>query len=173
MEIVSIFARKLFAFRYKNETDNELKRLLDLWNDVGYLYNFVGQNKKDITNGKSVEAVVNQIIYNANEIDDTLNECSKGGRSLDEFFKPLDNNEFRVVTLSKQKGRKNYLRIYALKIDTDFYVITGGAIKFTHLMNDRPHTKEELSKIAKCQSYLKENGVSDIDSFFELLNETQ
>lgn len=34
MKIVRIFAEKLFAFKYQNEADNELRRLLTLWNDT-------------------------------------------------------------------------------------------------------------------------------------------
>src|SRR5690606_7035750 len=107
---------------------------------------------------KTVEKVVNEIISNANEIDDTLHELSEDNmRKLDEFFKPLNNQEYKIVELSKQKGRKNYLRIYALRIDTNCFVITGGAIKFTHLMAEREHTRMELEKINHCRDYLKSN----------------
>ena len=71
----------------------------------------------------------------------------------------------------RQKGRKNYLRIYALRIDKNCFVITGGAIKFTHLMQDRKHTQLELNKIEMCRNYLKENGIIDADSFYEFLNQ--
>ncbi len=87
------------------------------------------------------------------------------------FFKSLHNQEYKPKPVSKQKGRKSYLRIYALKIDTNCYVITGGAIKFILLMEERLHTKQELIKIEKCRNYLKENGVLDIDSFYEFLEE--
>jgi hypothetical protein len=43
------------------------------------------------------------------------------------------------------------LRLYALKIDKDCFVITGGAIKVSQKM--------------------QENGVFDSESFFELLSE--
>ncbi|MCU0328251.1 MAG: hypothetical protein MUE53_04605 [Chitinophagales bacterium] len=83
----------------------------------------------------------------------------------------MDNQEYHIVELSKQKGRKNYLRIFAIKIDKNCFVITGGAIKFHHLNKDRPHTLREMQKLSRCRDYLKENRVFDADSFYEFINE--
>ncbi len=172
MKIVRIFADQLFSFHYDSETNNELHRLLTLWNDIEYLYQFVVQNKKDAPKNISIEALVSQLIDNANDIDDTLYEISNTPeKCLEEFFKPLDNQEYKIVELSKQKARKNYLRLYAIRIDKNCFVITGGAIKFHHLNKDRKHTQKEMQKINKCRDYLKGNGVFDSDSFYEFLKE--
>jgi hypothetical protein len=174
MKIDSIFDKKLFAIRYKGEKQNELRRLLNLWNDMYYLHQFIKENIADKPKNITIENLISQISDNANEIDDALNELSMNtGKSLDSFFKPLDNNEYRLdIILSKQKARNNYLRIYAIKVFSNCYMITGGAIKFTLKMPDRPHTKKELIKIEQCKNYLKENGVIDDESFFEFLTET-
>jgi len=172
MKIVRIFADQLFAFHYENETDNELRRLLNQWNDTLHLFQFVTQNKDDIPKNVPVQTLINELIDNANDIDDTLNEITADlSRSLEEFFKPLDNQEYHIVELSKQKGRKSHLRIYAIRIDKNCFVITGGAIKFHHLNKQRPHTQKEMEKIEKCRDYLKNNSVYDADSFYEFLNE--
>lgn len=173
MEIDSIFEKKLFAFRYKNEKQNELRRLLNLWNDVSYLYEFIKENIADKPKNISIEKLITQISDDANEIDDVLYELTTSKvKNLDSFFKPLDNNEYRLdVRLSKQKGRNNYLRIYAIKLASNCYLITGGAIKFTLKMQGRAHTEKELTKIEQCKNYLKDNGVIDYESFFELLTE--
>lgn len=172
MKIVRIFADQLFAFQYEGEKLNELLKLLRKWNDTIYLFEFLKQNKADIPKQLSMMKAVNQLIDDANEIDQTLLTISKKPkRKLEEFFKPLDNQEYQIVSLSKQKGRKNYLRLYAIKIDDNCFVITGGAIKFHHLMEDRPHTLKELEKINRCRDFFKNNGIFDSDSFFEFLNE--
>ena len=172
MKIIRIFADQLFAFHYKNEADNELRRLLNQWNDTAYLYQFVTQHKTDAPKSGPVQTLIKQLIDNANDIDDTLNEISTDpSRSLEEFFKPLDNQEYHIVELSKQKGRKNYLRIYAIRIDKNCFVITGGTIKFHHLNKQRTHTQKEMENIDKCRDYLKANNVFDADSFYEFLNE--
>lgn len=173
MKIVDIFAnRKLHAFHYDGQDENELDRLLSLWNDTEYLYEFVKTHQNDVPKDVPIYKLINQITDDANIIDDTLLEIAQDdGRDLDEFFRPLYNQEYRVVELSLQKGRVRYLRLYALRIDRDIFVITGGAIKFTHLINDRPHTLHEFNKLKQCQAYLKEQGVFDNDSFFEFINQ--
>ncbi|MFZ4796852.1 MAG: hypothetical protein ACOYMA_05120 [Bacteroidia bacterium] len=173
MKIVDIFAPHLFAFHYKNEKENELSRLLNLWNNPIWLTEFILQHKADIGN-IDYDDLIENLIDDANEIDDIINEgATKGGMSLDDFFKTLDNLEYKQIPLSRRKGRKNYLRLYALKIENNCYVITGGGIKFekVHKMQDRPHLNQELIKFEKCKAFLKENGVSDYDSFYEFLNE--
>lgn len=174
MKIVCIFADQLFAFHHKNEADNELHKLLTLWSDTAFLYQFLTQHKADAPKNVNILTLINQLIDDANDIDDTLNEISTNSdRNLDEFFKPLHNQEYRIVVLSKQKGRKSYLRLYAIRIDKNCFVITGGAIKFHHLNKDRPHTRKEMEKMEKCRNYLKDNGVFDADSFYEFLKEQQ
>jgi hypothetical protein len=171
MKIIRIFEDKLFSFQYENEEENEYDRLIELWSDTLYLYEFLKENKQDLPKGYSIESLINQIVENSNRIDDVLlNGVENNNFEL--FFKSLNNQEYKTKILSKQKGRKSYLRIYALKIDTNCYVITGGAIKFTLLMEERLHTKNELAKIEKCRNYLKENGVTDTDSFYEFLEES-
>lgn len=174
MKIVRIFGDQLFTFHFNDEKMNELQRLLTLWNDTAYLYKFVTENRLDVPKDEPIPSLVLQLNENANEIDDILNEISSDSRrSLDEFFKPLDNKEYHIVELSKQKGRKNYLRLFAIRIDTNCFIITGGAIKFHHLNKDRLHTHKEMQKIDRCRDYLKNNNVFDSDSFYEFLNEQQ
>jgi len=86
------------------------------------------------------------------------------------FFAPLNNFQYKFRILAEQKGRENYLRVYALKIDDNCFVITCGAIKFTHLMEDRIHTREELIKNTQCRDYLLSENIFDITSFKDLLN---
>lgn len=172
MKIVNIFAYRLFAFHYEGELDNEYDRLMDLWYNAEYVYDFVKANKNDIPENKNVKKVSEQIMDDAILIDETLVEITKSDDgSLSQFFKPLHNQEYKVKVLSLQKGRESYLRIYAIRIDEDTFVITGGAIKLHHLMEDREHTREELSKLKSAKDYLKSKGIFDEDSFFEFLNE--
>jgi hypothetical protein len=171
MKIVRTFVENLYSFHYPDQSENELKRVLSLWNDSEYLELFFEENRNDL-NGLSFDRFSKQILHDANQIDDKLYELSgKRSSNFDVFFKPLHNQEYQAQLLSKRKGRVNYLRLYALKVDTNFYVITGGAIKFTHLMEDRKHTDIESDKLEKCRRFLNENGVYDSESFFEFLIE--
>jgi hypothetical protein len=88
------------------------------------------------------------------------------------LFKPLNNSEYRIVQLSKNKayGNRNqsWLRIYAIKVDVNTFVVTGGAIKLTRTMNEREHTSLELIKLTRCRDYLREEGLIDEQAFKEL-----
>ena len=61
--------------------------------------------------------------------------------------------------------------MYAIRIDNNCFVITGGAIKMSQKMQDHKDTQEELKKLNKAKDYLADNDVHDIDSFTELINE--
>ena len=61
--------------------------------------------------------------------------------------------------------------IYAIKLEPGIYVITGGAIKLTHTMQEREHTLHELAKMEKVRSHLLANNIVDKDSFDDYMSE--
>jgi hypothetical protein len=150
---------------------NEFDRLMDLWTDVSYLRGFAKKNK--ISN---FVQFVNDRLHDAEKIQDLLDDLVENNQPLERYFRPLDNYETGKKILSLQKGKtsnRDGLRIYAIKIDDDCFVITGGAIKMSQRMEDHPGTKHELSKIMKVQDYLKEVSVFDKDSFYEFKSEIE
>ena len=58
-----------------------------------------------------------------------------------------------------------------IRLEPGVYVVTGGAIKLTRTMQERPHTRQELDKLNRCRRYLADNGVFDKDSFTSLMEE--
>lgn len=72
-----------------------------------------------------------------------------------------------------RRGHASWLRIYAIRLEKDVFVVTGGAIKLTRTMQERPHTQEQLDKLNRCRQYLKNNGVFDADSFVSLTLEDE
>ncbi len=169
MKIVSTFVEGLYAFRYDGQWLDELERLFEEWSDIEYLETFFEQYENDLFYFKlDIDGAISGTITESIKLRNFLFEISKRkSLTLDEVFKPLDNLEYRVITLSKQKTSRRWLRLYAIKIDVNHYVITGGAIKLTHKMQERGHTQRELNKLEKCKSYLKFNNVFDTDSFNE------
>lgn len=167
MKFVSIFAEYLFAFHYDDEIDNEYDRLMDLWTDVGYLQSFAKQN-----NIPNVYEFIDDILANAEEIQNFLDFISKNSNDFCFYFEPLQESEAKkILSFQKGKVRKNRLRLYALKISEDCFVITGGAIKMSQKMDDHPETKKELVKLKSARVFLNENGVFDDSSFFEFISE--
>lgn len=175
MKIVDIFAEQLFSFVYKTNDghydENEFDRLMNLWTDVSYLRNYAKSN-----NVSNVNQFVKDRLRDAENIQDLLDELTESGEPLEYYFRPLRNSELGIKILSLQKGKvsqRDGLRLYAIKIDTDCFVITGGAIKMSQTMQEHPDTMNELLKIKKAQDYLKANFVIDRDSFYEFKNELE
>lgn len=84
----------------------------------------------------------------------------------------------RALELTREKARNwertqhpSWLRIYAIRIEPNVYIVTGGAIKLTATMQEREHTKRELDKLNTCRDFLKQNGVFDQDSFIDFFEE--
>jgi|LakMenEpi03Aug12_release.lakeMendotaPanAssembly.Ray.scaffolds.fasta_scaffold286393_2 hypothetical protein len=169
MKIVPIFADKLFAFHYKGEAVNEFDRLMDLWTDIAFLIDYLKEN--NITN---VKKIVKDILQDAEQIQDFLDNISQNKEPYGFYFEPLQNSERnKILAFQKGKIKENILRYYAIKLDENCFVITGGAIKMSQKMQEHPDTTNELKKLEKARAYLKQNGVFDEDSFFELLIEQQ
>ena len=138
----------LWAVKEPDKEFDELTSLLEKWNNADYLLSFFKDNIFPYT------------------------------ENLDGLFMPLDVTDARCVELTRRKARNwnkdrhaSWLRIYAIRLETNVYVVTGGAIKLTHLMQDREHTTMELDKLNKCKAFLKANGVFDKASFVDLNKE--
>lgn len=170
MKIVDIFAYTLFAFRYQGEVDNEYDRLMDNWTDVSFLRSYAKKNKVE-----NINQFVKDRLKDAEQIQDLLEEITSNKEPLEYYFRTLFDNESGAKILSLQKGKieKNGIRLYAIKIDENCFVITGGAIKMSQTMQDHPDSNEELKKIHRAKSFLQENTIVDKDSFYELINELE
>jgi hypothetical protein len=168
MKIVAIFAENLYAFQYEGEASNEYYRLLDLWSDIVYLRQFAKEN--NITDFREF---IRDIREDALYIDSLLTSIAKGGNlvRLEDFFVPLNDLETGLKTLSLRKGKRYKLRLYAVRIDENLFLITGGVIKIVHKMKDHPDTQKEKQKLQTAKMYLQRNYVFDSDSFYELINE--
>ena len=176
MEIVPIFGKNLFAFKYTGEENDEFTKLFELWQDPEYLEEFFETHKSDLQNdfwgNISVENAIIETFNYAQAFELQLIDLSKQSdqeqlHGLEEIFTPLHNSHFQIFTLGKSKAKSTWLRIYALRIDTNVYLITGGTIKLTQKMQDRQHTLTELNKIESCRNFLLEQGIVDLDGVIE------
>jgi hypothetical protein len=176
MKFIPIFAPYLHVVKYDDQLQDELVRLSALWNNAKYLTEYFTKRKNDLKffNVSVAEAVR----LTRNEINQfrrrLLNVLHSKNPYLDDLFSNLDNEEYRrEVRLSKQKAKpnpKHWLRIYALKIETNRYLIIGGAIKL-HEKMDEDVTITELGKFNIVRDYLIAEKVIDYDSFYELIIE--
>ena len=92
---------------------------------------------------------------------------------LTRLFQPLRYYEPEISNLNKKKvyglRKKTWLRLYAIKVCDDMFIITGGTIKLTDRMDERAHTLNELRKLDTCRQYLKKIGAIYDDGIIELL----
>lgn len=162
MKIVCIFAEVLYAFKF--EQKNELDRLMSVWKDVRYLYDFARLYDID-----EKSDFVFSVLKDVEMLEDVIEGIAKGKSILD-FFEPLKATEKYPKTLAFYKGKIkfNKLRLYAIRIE-DCFVITGGAIKMSQKMHEHPLTRHELLKLEKCKAYLREQGVITDLGFYELI----
>jgi len=180
MEIVDIFAVEkgtLYAVRYEEHDCDEFVRAFRNWNDTEYLEDFFETHKADFSGvyaGVSVEHAIFITINEADEFERRTRRVAKNGsfdagNSLQDLvFNPLHNNDNNfVLQESKSYGteHKSWLRIYAIRIYADCYVVSGSAIKLTAAMQERQHTDNELKKLKITAQYLKELGYAEADDF--------
>lgn len=176
MDIIPIFGRKLLAVKYNGEVLDEFHRLFSEWNDPEYLETFFETNKTDITNGFygtfSVEGAIFETYEIAECFEKQIQALSTKGEyyqlnGLNSIFKPLHVSQTKIIHLNESKARNNWLRLYALRIDNEMYIITGGAIKLTRTMQERTHTYRELNKMKECRNYLTYLGITDAKGLIE------
>lgn len=181
MKIVAIFAESLYAVEYEEDAENEYDRLMDLWTDVFYLHQFakdaMSQDLESFTRYtklKDVKSFVDAVSEDAEDIQDFMDTVEEGEERLDDFFKNYHNKESGFRELSLQKGRpnrKSFLRLYAIRIDAETYLITGGAIKIVATTQESKALMDEKSALNRVRAYLQDNGVFDSDSFQEFKTE--
>lgn len=114
----------------------------------------------------SIDNLIDKILDEAQLLEELLYEFTTRGfdgtKNLQLLFRPLFNTEYTIPPLQKTKTKvderlvKNpILRIYALRIGDNIFVITGGVIKLTRAMKEHPDTEIELEKLEMVRSFLK------------------
>jgi len=181
MQIVDIFAivkKSLLAVKFKSKRYDEFALLFRNWNDVAYLEQFFNDNKKDLQSvffgNITVEEAVLHTIDEAERMETYIRTIAERGlidsdnTLQDLVFKPLSKADFSLQHVaSKSYGRNNpsWLRLYAIRIAKNLYVVTDGAIKLTEKMNERAHLNRELKKLLATKEYLNEIGFFDEEDY--------
>lgn len=172
---------KLWAVVYDGEETNAFEKAFAQWNDYEWLENFFTKNLNDLSSYFHI-VDVDKAIFDT--VDDAFDlECLildiNPEFSIDEIFRPLENSRISEAVLGREKtkGRitthASWLRIYAIKLESGRYVITGGAIKLTATMQEREHTLVELQHLNQVRDFLIKEGICDYDGFKELNDENK
>jgi hypothetical protein len=183
MKINGIFpirknSNNLTAVRFEGNEVNEFEKLFDNWTDVEFLFNFFEEHIEDLESGfytdTSIDNAVNKTIEEAEDLEEIILGLSESGeyddsQTLQSLFKPLDNRKSGLEVHQEEKAsgskRKSWLRIYAIRIAANTYVVSGGAIKLTETMNEREHLLKELDKLKVVKDFLIKKELFDEDDF--------
>jgi hypothetical protein len=174
MKLVPIFVPEnsedgLWSIHIDDKPQNEFDKFFDLMNDIEWLHNFLERNKADlnsgffgsITIGEAVLRTLEEVDQMENALYDYSEQGFAGGDyNLQHLFKPLNNFEYAITVHQKSKARirKGWLRLYAIRLAENCYLVTGGAIKLTSDMK-REHLQDELRKLEQAKLFLRSNGV--------------
>ena len=173
------------SVQFDNSTVDEFRKAFNQWQDVEYLEHFFELHKYDLQSGFynniSIEDAVLRTINESSAFEEYILKIAQKGSKEKETT--LNNIIFRTLnkyetSLVYQKNKayglvsKSWLRIYAIRISADIFVVSGSAIKLTATMEERLHTKNELDKLKKTAQYLKSIGFEDTDDygFIEIYN---
>ncbi len=183
MEIVSIYPDYLFAVRFDDKDHNEYDASFSLWRDLDYLVDFFDENKTLIDTEfwhNAVSSTVSEDLAQA-VVDESfdferhikviaVNTANGETPDFDDFFKELGG---QYKFLREHVPHKSYgtasptmLRLYAIRVSANCYVVVHGGIKLTKQIQDTPKLAKELfSKIDNVLRFFKANGIIDTEDF--------
>lgn len=175
----------LWAVQYSDDSVNIFDKTFDNWRDAEWMFNFCSENIADVENyfGPNVTpaSAADELMEEAEELERNVLDASTQiamAENLQAIFKPLDDRVFRLQVLQQSKaktrtfgrkwGKHPRLRIYAIRINEHTYVVTGGAIKLSHKMNENELTQNEVIKIDSVLAWLKSGDVTYPEDLKEL-----
>jgi len=178
-DIFAVIEECLFAVQFSTEELDELDKIFEQWNDPNYLHDFFSEHIDDLQSGFFGDITVEQAVARTQrdakklqaKLLDLANQGLAGsGGNLSQLFKAISPKE-SGKSYEKDKaygvGHSSWLRIYAIRINVNVFVISGGGIKLTPTMNERAHLEQELHKLDLTRKFIEES-TEYADYFYEL-----
>ena len=169
-QLHTIVENALYAIEWDSEDVDCLSLFIDKMTDAQYLRSYFKENEARLAYFQQTRNIKEAVIATIEEAELLAEELYavaqsgkqyRSGQHLSILFEPLVNN---IGTIdfgpSKAKGHKYHspwLRLYAIKLDQNEYVITGGGIKLVPRMEDDPDLKNELEKLQIAESYFSDD----------------
>ena len=157
----------------RTEDYGQLDKVFTQWNDYEWLTTFFKDHVGDLSSYfhiTDVDRAVFDTVDDANDLECLIMDIDPNA-NLDRLFRPLENTRASEFLLGKEKAKGRYcrhaswLRLYAIRLESGRYIITGGAIKLTATMQERKHTLEELNHLNMVRDFLTSEGIFDCTGF--------
>lgn len=185
MKIIPIFAEQtkfgIWSVCFPEDSvggeDRDVYSILmdEKWVDTSYLLDFFTKNEDHLKHpfwgGISIDEAVDKVYDEINFLDSELYEIETNAqnskRKLSDIFKKLHDNVYSInfdkedYRKAKPNVSKPIIRIYGIELEDGTIIITGGVLKVTAKIDDTDLEKE-TKRLKRVQSYLKENGITDI-----------
>ena len=171
--------RYIYSAKYDNESENEFDRLFEEWNDLEKILPFLEVHAKYLKNDtwekvSEPEQAARQILHEARMLEDLFDDLNKNTQQgqkpdFDVHFQYLNGSKYQceleyIPMKSYGTSTPSFLRIYAIKLAENTYVITGGGIKLARSIQDSPGIKDHVFRhIDIVRKWLKDNGICDSD----------
>ncbi len=184
MEFKEIYKDCIYSVKFDNEDLDEYSKAFQLWKDIDYLVDFFKTNAKYIDNpiwqkaglspetpNDSAKRVAKESVVLAGTILNLVQNSMNGETpDLEDFFVPLEGKYSFVSELTPHKAYGTFspslLRLYAIKLEENAYLIVCGGIKLAATIQESPGLKETLlNKIDNVLSYMKSNGITELEDF--------
>lgn len=174
IDTFAVIADSLYSVQYDDELLHEFEKYFDLWNDPIYLREFFEEHEKDLRSGFwndiTIEEAILRTRKEAKQLEERIIDLAETGKSdryenLSTLFKPLSKGKIEEFEKDKAKGltKHSWIRIYAIRLEANLFVVCGGAIKLTETMNTRDHLLKELDKLEFTRNYLMDTEEGNLD----------
>ena len=176
MKFVDINGEKIWSVLYDGDEVDVLTKLFRDWNDLDFLEEFFKNNREDLASYfkiTDIDLAIYDTLDDAQELRCMILDISPDA-DIDKMFRHLENSRIAEMLLGREKAKGRYrthdswLRIYALKLESNTYLVTGGAIKLTRAMEEREHTLNELKRMEQVRNFLIEQGAVDLDGIKDI-----
>lgn len=165
-----IIADKLYALRTPDRSD-AFHDCFENWQDPSYLHEFFKKNAHCLEFYKvDRKTAVRQVLSESNkffsDILDLINHSAHDSPLDETIFVPLhDADDFDLPLIETKAygtvSRKCYLRLYAIRLSDGCYIVTGGLIKTTRVLQDCEEGKRILNTLKDVAKFLRKSNIED------------
>jgi hypothetical protein len=182
VEIVAIYPDWLYSIQFDEEDLNEYHRVFREWHDLDYLVDFFATHKAALQTPfwqdagilpdqpeKSAKRVTEEADQLEAYIQTLVSNCQQGtAPDLDQYFRLLGGKYKYLWTMEPVKSygtrQPSLLRLYAIRLEANCYLIVYGGIKLGSTIQNSPVLRDQVfHKIDAVLNYLKANGIVDSD----------
>lgn len=178
-KIKTIFENHLYSVQYEGFNESEFSRLFKQWKNPEAVELFLDTNNKELdsqfwkdknmTQSKARRLITQEAIDTEEHFYDLYENTLRGEvPDFNQEFLFLDKQVYQFSLKSRHKmygthykDSPAFLRIYAIRIGNNCFLITGGSIKLTHSMSESSYLLEELEKLKDVQTWLETEFIAD------------